>query len=294
MRKVAAIINTAAGSVPDETLCLPIAEAFKRHGVCARVLAVRGAKLRETARALREEGFDVIAAGGGDGTVSAVASELVGCPVALGVLPLGTLNHFAQDLDLPTDLDEAVGLICSGAAIKIDVGAVNGHMFINNSSLGLYPDQVRVRQMWRARVGKWLAMVIASIIVLRRFRSLRITADFNGKRIRRRCPMALISNNPYRFGPASLTTRERLDRGVLGVYLLREEGRTGLIRIALHSLVFNLEDALSFEGDSTPEVTITTRRKKVRVALDGEVYRLTSPLRYLSLPGSLLAIAPPR
>lgn len=294
MRRVAALINTAAGSVQDETLCQIIAESFERHGVCAQVMAVRGTELRETTRALREKGFDVIAAGGGDGTVSAVAGELVGHPVALGVLPLGTLNHFARDLELPTDLDEAIRLICSGEATRVDVGAVNGYTFINNSSLGLYPDQLRVRERWQSRIGKWPALIIASIIVLMRFRSLRITAEFNGKRIRRRCPMVLVSNNPYKFEPGNLTRRERIDQGVLGVYMLREEGRTGLLRIAIHSLVFYLEEAVSFESDIATEVTILTRRRRVRVALDGEVFRLTSPLRYITLPGSLRVIAPPR
>jgi diacylglycerol kinase family enzyme len=293
-RKVAAIINTGAGSVPDETFCSLIAQAFERNGADVRVLSVKGKKLRETARALREEGYDIIAAGGGDGTVSAVAGELVGHPAALGVLPLGTLNHFARDLGFPMDLEDAVRLICSGEPTSVDVGTVNGHTFINNSSLGLYPDQVRVRQVWRARVGKWLALVIASIIVLVRFRYLRITAEFNGKRIRRRCPMVLISNNLYKFEPASLTRRERLDAGMLGLYLLREQGRTGLFQIALHSLVFNVEEARSFERNSAAAITITTRRRRVRVALDGEVYRLSSPLHYMILPGSLRAIAPPR
>ncbi|HET9529201.1 MAG TPA: diacylglycerol kinase family protein [Blastocatellia bacterium] len=291
-RRVAAIINIAAGSAPGETLCDMIARAFERQGVRPRILTVSGKELSETARALREEGFDIIVAGGGDGTVSAVAREIVGHPVALGVLPLGTLNHFARDLNLPTGLDEAVAVICSGEEITIDVGTINGHTFINNSSLGLYPDQVRVRQLWRDRVGKWLALVVASIIVLLRFRSVRITAEFDGKRIKRRCPMVLVSNNPYKFEPANLTRRDRLDSGVLGLYLLREEGRTGLFRIAIHSLVFNVEEAVSFERYTSREVTIITRRRRVRVALDGEVFKLTSPLRFRLLPGGLRAIAP--
>ncbi|HSE98295.1 MAG TPA: diacylglycerol kinase family protein [Blastocatellia bacterium] len=294
MRRIAVLINTAAGSVRDESLCSLVAEAFILCGVPARVQAVEGAKLREATRVLREEGFNTIVAGGGDGTVSAVACELVGHPVALGVLPLGTLNHFAKDLNLPAELDEAVDLICSGPVSKVDVGTVNGYTFINNSSLGLYPDQVRVRQRWRPRIGKWLAMVVASIVVLVRFRSLWLVADLNGRRVRRRCPMVLISNNMYSFEPASLTRRERLDEGVLGMYLLREEGRAGLIQTALHSLVFNIEDAISFEPYCTTETTIMTDRKRVRVALDGEVLKLTSPLQYRILPGSLWAITPPR
>jgi diacylglycerol kinase family enzyme len=292
MRKIVAIINTGAGSFPDEALVSRVQEAFGRQGVDARVLAVRGKFLQSTARSLRDEGFEVIAAGGGDGTVSTVASELVGSDTMLGVLPLGTLNHFARDLGVPLDLDGAVELICSGAPSIVDVGAVNGHTFINNSSLGLYPDQVRLRQRWRKRIGKWPALVLASLAVLARFPSLRITAEFNGKRISRRCPMILISNNEYKFEPGKLTERARLDEGLLGVYLLNDVSRTGLLRIVLHSLVFNLEDETSFESDKAAEAITTTRRRRIRVALDGEVYKLAPPLVYRSIPGGLKVIAP--
>jgi len=292
MRKIAAIINTGAGSFSDETLLDQVRAAFGRRGVSARVLTSSGNNLYSQARSLREEGFEVIAAGGGDGTVSSVASELVGSQASLGVLPLGTLNHFARDLGVPLDLEGAVSLICSGAPKAVDVGTVNGRTFINNSSLGLYPDQVRMRLRWGKRIGKWPALVLASIAVLTRFRYLRVTAELNGKRIGRRCPMVLISNNEYRFEPGNLTKRERLDKGVLGVYLLNDEGRTGLLRIALHSLVFRLDEATSFESDRAKEAIITTRRRRIRVALDGELYKLTPPLVYRSIPGGLRVIAP--
>jgi diacylglycerol kinase family enzyme len=294
MRKIAAIINKGAGSVADETLLTEVRAEFSRQGIDARVLAASGGALYRTARSLVKEGFDVIAAGGGDGTISSVASVLVGSRVALGVLPLGTLNHFARDLGVPPDLQSAVALICSGAERAVDVGRVNGHTFINNSSLGLYPDQVRLRLRWCRRIGKWPALVVASIAVLARFRYLRITAEFNGKRIIRRCPLVLISNNEYKFEAGNLTERERLDGGMLGVYLLRDEGRTGLIRIALHSLVFDLEKATSFESNKAEEAIITTRRRRVRVALDGELYKMTPPLVYSSIPGGLRVIVPGR
>ncbi|HJQ71691.1 MAG TPA: diacylglycerol kinase family protein [Blastocatellia bacterium] len=289
---MAVIINTDAGSFPGETILGRVRAAFCQRGVDARVLLARGNTLRRLSRSLRDEGFEVVAAGGGDGTISSVASELVGSRTALGVLPLGTLNHFARDLGVPPDLEGAVSLICSGESKPVDVGWLNGHTFINNSSLGLYPDQVRMRRRWGNRVGKWLALILASIAVLARFRYLRVTAEFNGKRIVRRCPMVLISNNEYKFEPGKLTERERLDGGVLGVYLLRDEGRTGIVRIALHSLVFKLEQATGFEGDKAREAVITTRRRRIRVALDGELYKLAPPLVYRVIPGGLRVIAP--
>ncbi|HVG17970.1 MAG TPA: hypothetical protein VNI02_02890, partial [Blastocatellia bacterium] len=192
------------------------------------------------------------------------------------------------------DIEEAIAAICSGEVRAVDVASVNGRIFINNSSLGLYPDQARLRQVWRAKIGRWPALIVASIIVLTRFPFLRVTAEFNGKRISRRCPMLLVSNNEYRLEPGKLTERERLDKGVLGIYLLRDEGRTGLLRIALHSLAYNLGEASSFENDTATEVVVATRRRKIRVALDGEVYKFDTPLRYASMPASLRVIVPKR
>lgn len=294
MEKIGVIINVSAGSISNQEVAEAIRAAFERRGVEARVETATGKKLPEIARAMRDEGFDHIVAGGGDGTISAVASQLVGHRAALGVLPLGTLNHFARDIGMPLDTEGAIAAICSGEVRAVDVASVNGVVFINNSSLGLYPDQARLRQVWRAKIGRWPALIIASIIVLTRFPFLRVTAEFNGKRITRRCPMMLVSNNEYKLAPGKLTERERLDSGMLGVYLLRDEGRTGLLRIALHSLVYSLEETSSFENDRATEVIVTTHRKRIRVALDGEVYRFDTPLRYASVPGSLRVIMPNR
>jgi diacylglycerol kinase family enzyme len=292
MQKIGVIINESAGSVNSQAIAEAIRAAFAKNGVQARVQAASGKRLPETARAMRDEGYDCIVAGGGDGTISSVAAQLVGHHTALGVLPLGTLNHFARDIGMPLDMEGAIAAICAGEVKAVDVGSVNGKVFINNSSLGLYPDQARLRQVWRAKIGRWLALIVASIIVLSRFPSLRVIAEFNGKRIIRRCPMLLVSNNEYKLEPGNLTERERLDRGVLGIYLLREEGRTGLLRIALHSLVYKLEEAASFENDTAQEAVVLTRRRRISVALDGEVHRLNTPLHYASMPASLRVVVP--
>ncbi|HVF90298.1 MAG TPA: diacylglycerol kinase family protein [Blastocatellia bacterium] len=292
MLNIGVILNSKAGSEIDPGVGETLAEAFARHGARAEVRFVEGARIRETAREMRDAGIEVIVAGGGDGTVSAVASQLVGYDTRFGVLPFGTLNHFARDLGLPLELDLAIETICSGDSRQVDVGMVNELTFINNSSLGLYPDQVRAREKWRPRVGKWPALIIASLIVLARFPFLRITADFDGKRIKRRCTLIVIGNNEYKLEPRDFIQRERLDGGQLGVYFLKDEGRAGLIRLALHSLVYRLDEASNFESHSAREIFLKTRRRSIRVALDGEVYKLKTPLRYRSVPGGLSVMVP--
>jgi diacylglycerol kinase family enzyme len=291
MKKVGVIINVAAGAAEGERMIDAIKTLFERHGVRPLVEIVKGRRLRDVARRMRLERFDMVVAAGGDGTVSAVASALVGGETALGVLPIGTLNHFARDIGMPLDAEDAVAALCSGEARCIDAASVNDQVFINNSSLGLYPDQARLRQRWRSKIGRWPALILASIVVLTRFPFLRILARFNGKTISRRCPMVLVSNNRYRLEPGRLAERERMDEDVLGIYLLNDEGRTGLLRIAMHSLIYSPEEASSFESDAAREVILYTRRRHVRVAVDGEVFKFKTPLLFKSLPGALRVIS---
>jgi YegS/Rv2252/BmrU family lipid kinase len=294
MQKIGIIINATAGSSKGKELASRISAIFERNGVQARIKVANGKQISAIARAMRDKHYDLIVAAGGDGTVSTVASQIVECDVVLGVLPLGTLNHFARDLGIPLDLEEAADAICRGEVRAVDIGSVNEKFFINNSSLGLYADQVRLRQVWRKRIGRWPALIVASIVTLVRYRHLRITANFNGQSVSRHCPLALISNNEYRLEPGNLTERKQLEGGLLGIYLLRDEGRMGLLRIAMHSFVQRLEEASSFEHDTSAEVIITMRRKRIHVALDGEVCKLNSPLRYSSMHGGLRVITPKR
>ena len=144
MSRTTVIVNGGAGSGHDDTLRAQVQSHFEAVGVAAEViLAKGGAAIAAQVDIALRAGVDVIVAGGGDGTVSAVAAALVDTEVALGVLPLGTLNHFAKDLGLPLDLGGAVRVIAAGQTQRIDVGEVNGRVFINNSSLGLYPEMVR-------------------------------------------------------------------------------------------------------------------------------------------------------
>jgi YegS/Rv2252/BmrU family lipid kinase len=292
MRKIGVIINATAGSMTGREFASRILEAFAQRGERARVEVANGKEVCAIAQAMRDEHCDLIVAAGGDGTVSAVASQIIACDTTLGVLPLGTLNHFARDLGIPLSLEEAVAVICEGEATAVDVGSVNEKFFINNSSLGLYADQARLRQVWRKRIGRWLALIMASIVILSRFRSARVTVNLNGKVVSRRCPLVLVSNNEYKLEPGNLSERKRMDGGQLGLYLLRDEGRAGLLRIALRSLMFRIEEAQSFESDAAVEITISTRQKRIRVALDGEAFKLDAPLRYRSMPGGLHVMTP--
>jgi len=239
-------------------------------------------------------GVDAVVAGGGDGTINAVASVLAGSGVALGVLPLGTLNHFAKDLNIPLDLDQAIATIARGTTAQVDVGDVNGRIFVNNSSLGLYPHIVRARDQQQRRLGrgKWTAFGWALVAALRRFPFLGVRLTINGVEHARRTPFVFIGNNDYQMQGFHIGARERLDGGALSLYVAQRPTRLGLLRLAWHALRGHLAQARDFDVMSGAEFTIETRHHRLHVATDGEVNIMQPPLRYRSRPAALTVLVP--
>jgi diacylglycerol kinase family enzyme len=218
---------------------------------------------------------------------------MVGTEKRLGVLPLGTLNHFARDLKLPPSLDDAVQIIIDGHTASIDVGEVNGVIFINNSSLGLYPSIVRKRtDVQRLGYGKWLALLWAVVSVLRRYPLLDVRLSLEGEELTHHTPFVFVGNNKYEIDRFRIGGRARLDSGELSLYLTRRTGRLGLLRLAVRALLGGLRNSDEFYSTGTKELWVETRRKKIRLAKDGEVTVMHTPLHYRVLPGALKVIVP--
>jgi diacylglycerol kinase family enzyme len=288
------IINAASGTSDKENERQILTDIFSANDFEARIeLAKSGAEIVEMAKRAAKSGSQTIVAGGGDGTISAVAAELVGTEKILGVLPFGTLNHFAKDLNIPLDLKEAARAIIAGRVAKVDVGEVNGQIFINNSSLGLYPDVVRRReQRQRLGFGKWNSLLRAAFKVLRRYPFLDIRLNADGREIVTRTPFVFIGNNSYEMESFNIGGRTCLDAGHLSLYMTPRTGRFGLLQMALRALFGNLRQAKDFVSLCTEEIWIETRHKQLRVAMDGEVLMLETPLHYRVRPAALRVIVP--
>jgi diacylglycerol kinase family enzyme len=288
------IINAASGTSDKEDERRILADIFSANEIEARIeLAESGAEIVEMAKRAVKSDSQTIVAGGGDGTVSAVAAELVGTDKNLGVLPLGTLNHFAKDLNTPLDLEEAARVIIAGHVAKVDVAEVNGQIFINNSSLGLYPDVVRRReQRQRLGFGKWNSLLRSAFKVLRRYPFLDIRLNADGKEMVTRTPFVFVGNNSYEMESFNIGGRTCLDAGHLSLYMTPRAGRFGLLQMALRALFGKLRQAKDFVSFCTDEVWIETRHRQLRVAMDGEVLMLETPLHYRVRPAALRVIVP--
>jgi diacylglycerol kinase family enzyme len=282
------VLNDSSGSGDCAKSAQQLSEIFAEAGREARVTIARGGDQLRTAMKEAVKGrCETLVAGGGDGTINTAASELVDSDIPLGVIPLGTLNHFAKDLGIPIDLAGAAKLVLQGVLCRVDVGEVNGRVFLNNSSLGAYPAIVRLRERYQASGwGKWFAALWAGLVVLRRnpFMGVRIEAE--GETILRRTPLVFVGNNEYQMTGLQAGSRKSLTTGRLAVYVLHAERRPGLLRLAGQILLKGAEvkelDLLSVEA-----ATVETRRPLVQVALDGEVVSLKSPMSYRIKPGAL-------
>lgn len=296
--RVAVIMNAGAGSIGAaraEERATEIRAAFDAAGVDCAIHAVAGARLAEAARAAAADGVDAVVAAGGDGTVSACAGALAGGEVPLAVLPLGTLNHFARDLGMPTALADAARAIATGTPEAVDVGEVNGRVFVNNSSIGLYPELVRLRDAEQRATGhgKWRAMVAAAWRVLRRFPLIAVHLTTDDATLKLRTPFVFVGNNPYRIDARALGQRERLDRGQLSLYSARCTSRLRMIWLSVRAIVQRLDAVDDFEAHDARSIRVVLPRRRVPVALDGEVVTLASPLHYRIRPGALVVIRPP-
>jgi YegS/Rv2252/BmrU family lipid kinase len=287
------IMNRGAGGSDDpETRIL---ELLRSHGKEARV--VHPDETRDIAALAREAARSderLIVAAGGDGTISGVAAALAGSDKILGVLPVGTLNHFAKDLHIPLDLEEAVRTIVEGEAIAVDVGEVNGRVFINNSSLGLYPHIVSRREAQQQRLarGKWTAFFWATLQALRRFPFLDLRIAFEGQQIFRRTAFLFVGNNEYEIAGFNLGSRACVDGARLGLYLTHRTGRLGLFRLAFHALFGRVDQAEDFDVFCVTEARIETQKRRLLVACDGEVEFMDTPLLYRTRPAALRVLVP--
>ncbi|HEY5923296.1 MAG TPA: diacylglycerol kinase family protein [Kofleriaceae bacterium] len=291
--KVVILLNAQAGALAQakgEERTQEILAACRAANIDAVAHACEPAQLTATARRIaRDSNVDAVIAAGGDGTVSAVAAGLVGTDVALGVIPLGTLNHFSKDLGIK-DVDGAIAAIATGATKRIDVGEVNGRVFINNSSIGLYPEMVMQRDADRRKNGhsKWVAMAKAALRTLLRFPLLHVAIAIAGGVFSARTPFVLIGNNEYALGVPDVGSRPRLDGGKLSVYTIRSTSRWTMF-VSMVRALFRRR-APELDTRSVARADIVTNKRSLKVALDGEVTRMTPPLTYRSRPGALVVL----
>jgi diacylglycerol kinase family enzyme len=283
----ALIVNPRSGGGKADRLGL--VDECGARGIEVHILEP-GQDLTGLAEAVVARGADVLGMAGGDGSLGLVADVAARHGVPMVVVPAGTFNHLAMDLGLDRG-NVVAALDAFGAAVerRIDLGQVNGRVFVNNVSLGLYAQIVRSPEYRNAKVDTTLSMLPGMLGPGSRPFDLRFTGPAGEEYTS--AHVVQVSNNPYGRTPATLASRPRLDRGHLGVIALKlpddpAEARRQLAAASGHPETF--PGSVAWEP-STFEVASSG---PIDVGMDGEALRLAAPLRFTILPGALRVRVP--
>jgi len=295
MKTLHVIVNKNGGTAAKmgDALIDELEKAFVEAGAAAEVAALDGKQISEAIEAAARFGRVIVA--GGDGTAASAAQLLAGSDAELGLLPLGTLNHLARDLGIPTDLAQAAAVAANGDPTKIDVGEVNGDVFVNNASIGLYPLMVRKREGLQRAKGwpKWLSSLPAALAVLERLPHHRLRLDWGQGERTIVTPLLFVGNNVYSLDRGEVGKRGSLTDGKLAIYAVAHRRRAALIWFAIRTLVGRAERDLDFETLGECEtLTVSSSSGSIEIALDGELKRMDSPLEFRIRPGALTVMTP--
>ena len=243
-------------------------------------------------------GVSTIIAGGGDGTIASIARHLTGTDIALGILPLGTMNLMAKSLDISPDVSGALAELGRANSRLIDVGRVEDQIFLHHLSLGIQPRMVRIREKlgYSTRLTKMLAGLRAMFSVVMNPQSLRLKAIIDGHTVELKSPALVISNNLY--ADSTWMKHRSLEEGLLGIYAVKPMSWLAFVKLALDMFRGRWRDNLNVLEDSAKHVIIEKRRRfggksrAILCTLDGEVTLLSTPLEVRINPLALKVLTP--
>lgn len=272
---IPAFINPLAGSAEAARKALSDAAEFN-------VREVEPDKLAGTIQAAVKDGAKRVLVSGGDGTIGTAAAALIGSSTELAILPGGTLNHFATDLNIPTLAADAITLASSGTVRTTDVGMVNGRLFLNTSSVGAYVHFVHAREYFEPRFGYRIASAIAAFRILFQLRLLAVEVEVDGKRRIYRTPVVFVGVGERELQLPSLGKRVRDGRRGLHVMVVSGRSAGRVLALALHAVARGVKTAAkspALDSFMVDQCTITVRKSST-IAVDGELVRLGTPLQY--------------
>ncbi|HTJ02235.1 MAG TPA: diacylglycerol kinase family protein [Methylovirgula sp.] len=292
IRRVAVVVNCKAGALFDcDNAEEKLRDAFTRAGLEPSFIADASSLPERLAQAAKL-GPDAVVVAGGDGTVACAASVLINSDTPLAILPCGTMNLLAKDLALPIDdLPAAIALISAGQLREVDVGEVNGSVFLCASMLGLPARLGRTREESRGSIWRTSARMARAVQRhLLRTHHLRAILTADGSVIPARAAALTITVNPIDHTSGRSFGRTKLSGGRFGIYILDSFGLRELLALGMR-VTFGRRDTAVREYEAR-EVNITGRSRAIWVMNDGELSLLTPPLRYRLQPRALRVVVP--
>lgn len=291
------LLNASSGTALASGLTAEqLVQRFATSGHPISLDADEARPFAERLRTARHSPAPVLVAAGGDGTATALAQVAVETGKRLAVLPLGTANLLARDLQLPLTLDEWFAALPRMTEREIDAGDLNGDIFLHKVVIGTVPgiavvrEKIRGNATWGARLA-FIAHFVRALSNVRRF-AAEITPDAGDPAIHRLRSIAVV-NNDYDEGLGKLFHRSRLDAGFLSLYIMRSLSVGDALRLALEMLLGRWRQDDVLEIENVTAVTIRTRRRRVHAMIDGEVRMLDGPFEFRIRPRALKVLAGP-
>lgn len=239
-------------------------------------------------RERRGRGIKLFIAAGGDGTIHHVAQGLIHTEAILGVIPIGTYNHFARDLSIPLDWREALRIACEGQTIQIDSARANERTFVNNLSIGLYPELVTKREEHGRDYPRWKARLYAFYSTARKYPHVTLTLESETRQELVRTPVFMVSNGAYDLTRIGIDApRATLMEGKMSVYWLPRIPRWQLTKFIARFLAGRVRGTPGFRSYQTQRLRVSSRDALLKVGMDGEVFTLQTPIVITIAPASL-------
>ena len=283
------IINAASGSSNADAKRAVIEQALQAAGRKGDLRFAQAAELDGVAREAAATALatrSAVVAVGGDGTINAVAQAVHAAGCVMGVVPLGTFNYFARTHGISTDPAVAAQMLMQVAPTPVQVGTVNGHIFLVNASLGLYPVLLQDRETFKSRFGRsrWIALGAACMTLLRMHRQLHLRIDEGGVVRDVRTPTLFVGNNWLQLEQVGLSlsahSAQPLDDGRIAAVMLRPIGTLAMVGLMLRGALGTLGDAENVESFAFSNMVVRPHRRKIKVAYDGEVTHMRTPIEF--------------
>ena len=294
-QRAVVIMNARSGEHGSDDPSAVIEAALGKSGWQPDVwTAPEPAALPGLAQRARDANPALIVAAGGDGTVNVVANAVADTGIAFAVIPMGTFNYFARLHAIPDDIAAASRLLPQDTPATVDAGEVNGHVFLNNFSLGLYTSIIEARERDKKIWGRHRLVALASAlwVALKPAGRRRVTLQTRTGETRIRVAMIFVGANPLQLEDANLPLSSELARGKLGVVILKAAGPWKLFKAALGMAMGTAHELEDVTIEAHEELRIAMRRPETRVVIDGEIVRLRTPLVIRFRPRALRLLRP--
>lgn len=280
------VLNTGSGRGDAQALQDIIRRVLDQAGRRFQLMPVDDpSRLVATAReavALAREAGGIVVAAGGDGTLNAVAGQVLGQGVPFGILPQGTFNYFGRRYGISQDTEAALRGLLGGELRPVQVGLLNGRLFLVNASLGLYPQLLEDREAYKQRFGRSRLVALWSglVTLMRAPRQLSLRLDYEGRVRDLRSPTLVVGNNRLQLEHIGIDPAE-LDRGHLVAMAARPVGTLALYGLLLRGLFSRLGEAEHVVSFAFDRLMVSIRgRRRVKVAMDGEISWMDTPLEF--------------